>query len=164
MGGLGDDLPVLDVHIGPQSPEALEVLVNGTAADIAASGKRHLRMLVFPKKGAEQIVGRPDLLDIVVLDINARHAFSVDLHCVPVYPVHHRPDPGDRVQKYIDVIYIRKIIDHDSFIAHYRSCKDRKGCVLCSAYLYLSDKRIAAFNNILFHTAPRSYSLFLSIW
>ena len=155
---LGNDLSVFDLHVRSQGTEPFEMLVDGTAADIAASGKRHFRALIFSKKSSQKIVGCPDLLDIVILDINACYAFSVDLHCMPVHSVHHRADPRDGVQKYIDVIYIRKIIDHYSFIAHNCRRKNSKGRILCSAYLHFTDKRIAAFNNILFHTAPRSLS------
>ena len=41
------DQAMLDLHVRAQSTEALNMLVNGTAADITSTGKCHFRMLVF---------------------------------------------------------------------------------------------------------------------
>ena len=47
INGMGDHCSALNLHICSQRPEALNMLVNGAASDIAASGKRNLSALVF---------------------------------------------------------------------------------------------------------------------
>ena len=41
------DQSMFDLHIRTQSTKSFDMLVNGTAADITATGKCHFRMLVF---------------------------------------------------------------------------------------------------------------------
>ncbi len=47
---------VLYLHCRAQGPEALHMLVYGSAADIAASRQRYLRVSFFAEERAEQIV------------------------------------------------------------------------------------------------------------
>ena len=47
INGMGDHCSALNLYICSQRPEALNMLVNGAASDIAASGKRNLSALVF---------------------------------------------------------------------------------------------------------------------
>ena len=47
MSCLSDDQSVLNTHIRSQSLEALDMLVNGPAADVAAAGKSHLGFFIF---------------------------------------------------------------------------------------------------------------------
>ena len=63
---MGLDQSMLDLHLRTQGTESLDVLVNGTTADITAAGKCHLRMLIFSQKSTDQIIGGSDLLDIFI--------------------------------------------------------------------------------------------------
>ena len=155
---LGDNLAVFNVHIRTKRAESFQMLVNGTASNVASSRKRHLCSFIFPKKSSQQIIRCSYLLNIVIFNIKTGYAPPVNLYGVAVHTVHRRSDPGNSIQQYINVIDIRKIVNHNCFITHNCSRKNSKGCIFCSAYLHFTDKRIAAFNNILFHTAPRSHS------
>ena len=94
----GNYFAVLDIHVGSECAEPLQVLVYRPAPDIASSRKCHFRSLVLAKQRAEQIVRRADLLDIVILHIKIPDTASVDLDRVSVYAVHLCTDSGNCIQ------------------------------------------------------------------
>ena len=56
----GVDKAALDLHLGPQGLEPLQVLVDGTgAAKVAAAGQRHIRQAEPAQQGPDQVVGGP---------------------------------------------------------------------------------------------------------
>ena len=65
--GLGNDQTMGNVHICPQRPEAFQMLIDGTAADITASRKRHLGLFIFAQQRAQQIIRCSDFFNIVTV-------------------------------------------------------------------------------------------------
>ena len=152
---LRNDLSMLDIHIGTQCAESFQMLVDRTASDIASARKRHLRTFIFSKESTQQIVRCPDLLDIIILNIEIPDRASVDLHCMPIDTLNHRTDSRDRLQHHIDVVDIRKILNLNGLVCHDRCCQNRKRRILCTANFYFPYQRISALNNILLHIAPQ---------
>ena len=80
--GSAQDLRLSDHHSGrcqadirPQGPEALDMLVDRAQADVAASRQSHGSAPVLAQKRSDQIIGPPDLADIIVVhdSISADH-------------------------------------------------------------------------------------------
>ena len=92
MLGLGHDLAVLDIHVRAQCAKSLQMLVDRSASDIASPRKRYLRLAVLSKQGAKQIIRCPDLLYIIILNVKVSNRTPVDLHSMPVKPLHRCPD------------------------------------------------------------------------
>ena len=59
-GHLGADQAVAHVYIGPHRDEALDMLVDGAAAQVAAAGEGHLRPAEAAQQSAHQIVAGTD--------------------------------------------------------------------------------------------------------
>ena len=76
----GDYCAVENINGRTKSPETFQMLVNGPASDIAASGKRNFRCLVFSKQCAQKIVGRSDLLDVFVFHADVGYGGTCDLN------------------------------------------------------------------------------------
>ena len=78
----------------------------------------------------------------------------VDLHRMPVHPVHKDTDALHRLQKDVRIPNIRHIFNQNRLVRHYRSRKYRKRRVLRAADFHLAHQRISAANHILFHLHP----------
>ena len=68
---IGTNRTSTDIHPSTQSSETLQMQVNGSAANITSTRKRHFCFFVFSKKSSQQIIGCANLLDklIVYADI-----------------------------------------------------------------------------------------------
>ena len=78
--GLGMDEAAPHVHVGPHGHKALDVLVNGAAAEVAAARRRHLRRAEPPQQSADEIVGGADFPRQLV-----RHPGIADMGAVNVH-------------------------------------------------------------------------------
>ena len=76
---------------------------------------------------------------------------GIDFHGMPVHTLHNYTNALHRLEQYIRIPDIGHIFNQNRFICHYRSCQYGKRCVLGTAYLHFTNKRIPAFNHILFH-------------
>ena len=142
---------MFDPYFGPQGLKSFDMLVNGPAADVTASGQRHLRLLVLAQHGADQIVGSPDLLDILVLHHQAADLGGVQRHAVPAGALLQHTDTLHGFQQHIGIPHIRQIVYIYGLIGHNRRSKNRKRRVFGPSYLYLAHQWITAFNCVLFH-------------
>ena len=80
IGHLGFDNPVDHLHLGAHGDEALDVLVNGAAAQIAAAGHRHLRPAEAAQQSAHDIVAGTDFPGRAVRDFPVANAGAVDFY------------------------------------------------------------------------------------
>ena len=154
---------ILNLYVSAQSAETLQVLINGSASDIAAARKGNLRPLILSKQSPQQIVGSADPLDILVIYAEIPYLGTIYLHRMPVNPIYIRANLLHRFQKDVDVPHIRKIFHHYCLIRHNRSRKNRQRSVLRSANLHLSHKRAAAFNHILFHNFSQLFLILFPV-
>ena len=130
---------VHNINICTKCSESLQMLVDRTASDVASTWKRYLCMFILTKKCSEQIIRCADLLDVIIFYIKIFNVASVDSDCVPVNTVNLGTNSTDCFQQNVDIVDIRKIIDHHGLICHNRSRKNCKCRVLCSPYFDLSD-------------------------
>ena len=151
VDSVGDHGPALDVHLGAKSAEALQMLVNGPAADVAAPGKGHLGALVLAQQSSDEIIGCADPADVLVIHRHLFNIAAVDPHRVAVDPLHPGSDLLNRLQKHVDISHVRKIVNQHIVICHYGRRKNPQRGILGSAYGHIAHQRIPAFDHILFH-------------
>ena len=80
----GVDEAALHHHLGAQGGEALDMLVDGADAEVAAAGHGHLRLTETAQEGANQIIGCPHLPGQLIGGPGRADVAGVDLHRVAV--------------------------------------------------------------------------------
>ena len=79
------------------------------------------------------------------------NCFRIDLNSVAVCTLYHCSNTCNRIQKYINIINIWKVLNTDCLICHNCCSKNRKCRILRSTNLHLAYKRVTSLNNILLH-------------
>ena len=79
-GHLGADQAVAHVYIGPHRDEALDMLVDGAAAQVAAAGEGHLRPAEAAQQSAHQIVAGTNPAGQLVWDLPVADVGAVNVH------------------------------------------------------------------------------------
>ena len=87
-GHLGIDQAVSDLHLGPHGYKALDMLVDGPSAQIAASGQGHFRPAEAAQKGAHQIVAGADPAGQLIGHLAVADMGAVHVHRGPVHRLH----------------------------------------------------------------------------
>ena len=136
---MGLDQSMLNLHLRTQGTESLNVLVDGTTADITSAGKCHFRMLVFAKQSTDQIIGRSDLLDIFIFYYKFTDIGCIEGHLMAIGTLYDHANVLHSAQKYVRVSYIRHIFYINSLIRHYGSSKNRKCRIFSTSYFHFSD-------------------------
>ena len=75
-------------HFGAHGPEALDVLVDGPYAEVAAAGHGHGGLAEAAQQRSQQIVGRPDAPCHIIGGMGAADGAAVDLHGVLIQHPH----------------------------------------------------------------------------
>ncbi len=148
---LGVYQAVAEIHLGTEGPEALEVKIDGAAADDTATGKGHLGFLVLAQERTQQVVGGANLLHILVIQNQAVDGGAVDANRVRVHPLNHGADVADGIQHDVDVADIGEIVDENCFVGHDGGCQDGERGILRAANLHFADQSVAALYDVLFH-------------
>ena len=78
--GVGIDKAVFHVHIGAQGGHALDVLVDGAHAEVAAAGHGGLGAAETAQHGADQIIGGPDLPHQIIRGVLIPHIGAVNFN------------------------------------------------------------------------------------
>ena len=144
-----DDDAVLDRRGGSEGPEALEMLVDGARADVAAAGKGDLGVVVFAKERAQQVVTRADMADVLVIDAGLADVGAVDPVAVAIFAFDADADLFHGVAESMDIADVRDVVDSDSLVGHDGRREYAKGGVFGAAYIYVSDKRVSTLHVIL---------------
>ena len=145
------DQAMFDYHPGPQGTEALNMLVNGPKSNVTSPWQGHFRMLVFPQKSPQQIIGSPYLLDSFIFHHKAVNVPSVQYRTMTACPLYHDTDSLHGLQQHINVPYIRHILYIYSLIRHGGGSENRKRRILGPSDLHVTHKRIPALDRVLFH-------------
>ena len=148
---LCNDGTVSDTRCRSQCFESFQMQVDRSAADVASARKRYFCSFIFSKKCSQQIVGSSDFLNKLVIYTYLTDHRTIDSHFMAADPVNSGSDHTDRFEQDIDILDIRKIIDHHGLICHNRRCQNTKCRIFRSADFNFAHQGIAAFNYILFH-------------
>ena len=86
MAGLrgGVDKAALHHHLGAQGGKALDVLVDGADAEVAAAGHGHFSLAEAAQQRADEIIGGADLAGQVIAGAGGTDVAAIDLHRVAV--------------------------------------------------------------------------------
>ena len=144
--------PMLNHHFRPQGPETFDMLVDGPAADIAASRQDHLRLFIFSQKGPQEIIGTPDLLAPLVLYYQIVDISCIQHDAVPVVALHRHADSPHGLQQDVHVAHVRNIFYIYGLIRHGGCGQNRKRGILGACDLHVPHQGIPTFYNILFHS------------
>ena len=115
------------------------MLVDRPQSDIATARKRHLRLLILAKKRTQQIVGCPDLLDIIVFDHQIADLGSIDLNRMSVHSLDNDADTLHRLHQHIGIPDIRYVLYHNGLIRHNSRSKNSQSRILGTTDLHLAD-------------------------
>ena len=109
--GLRADVAVLELDLGADGLKALDVLIDGTGSEVAAAGKRDLRVAEAAKLGADQIVGRADAANQITRRDGIADVGAVDFNGVGAHAADLRAHLVENLQKQTDIRYIRDVFD-----------------------------------------------------
>ena len=154
VNGMGMDSSALNLNLGSQSAEAFQMLVNRSAANIAAARKRYLRTLIFAKQRANKIIGSTNAADVFIIYCDLANGRTVNLYGMTVHAVHPCANFLDCLQKDVDITHVWKIFNDHIVICHNGSGQNAERGVLCSTDHNIPNQRTAAFHNILIHYTP----------
>ena len=148
---LRDHEAAAHVDIGAERRHALDVLFDGTNAEIAAAGHGRLGPAEAPEHRADQIVGRTDLSGQIVGRIHAARGGAVDLDRRAVDESDLRAEVAEDGQQHIRVADLRYILDTADAVDQKRRGDDGDRRVLRAADLHFAAQGRAAVDNVFFH-------------
>lgn len=156
MVGLGvhHAAPVLDGRA--QRFKALQMLVDGAGADIAAAGIGHLGPAPAAQQRAQQVIAGPQAAGLPVGNVIFLHVRGVDRHPLAGTVVHLRAQPPQNVHQRPHVLDIRQVFDGAGLVAQKRRRNHRHRRILTAADGDLPHQRVAAGDQhfiLAFHNA-----------
>ena len=111
LPGTGLDETALHLYLGAHGAKALDMLVDGPYAEVAAAGHGHLGLSETAQQGADEVVGGPDAAGHIVGGIGGTNGVAVQLNGVPV----QHPDPCaqflQNVQQQCHIADLRDILN-----------------------------------------------------
>ena len=147
-GGVGIHEAVFNINGCAERGHALDMLVNGTHAEVAAAGHRGLCAAETAEHCADEIIRCADLAHEIIRGILKMHIRAVDLNSRSVYIPDICTEIGQNSKQHVGIAYLRQILYAADAVYHER-CRDyRNSRVLCAAYLNLTVQCRAAINNI----------------
>ena len=155
------DRPLRDLNLGTQSLKALEMQIDGTRPDRAASGQRDLRPSFAREERPHDEKGGTHLSDKLIRSTDGRNLRRVDMQtvvCRLIFCANPKrlKDCTDR----IDIFERRYILEHSYTAAAEQGRRDdRQHRILRPADLHASAQRIPPMNDQLFHSPSSSLRL-----
>ena len=156
--GVGQNEAAFHHHLGAQSGEALDVLVNGThTAEVAAAGHGNLRTAETAQQRTDEIVAGADLVGQFVGGAGGADAGGVDLHRVGIDAANGGAqalqDP--QAQRYVGDL--GDVFNAANPVHQKGGGDDGNSSVFGAADLYFTKERLAAANQILRQCRNLSY-------
>ena len=143
------DIAALYVHIGPHGHKALDMLVDGTAAQITSARRGNLRAAEAAEEGPDQVVGGPDLAGQLLRDLGIVDMAAINVHRRPVDGAHIGAQILKDIQDQRNVADLRDILDPADAVHQQGGRDNGNGRVLRAADGNLTKKRFPAVNHIL---------------
>ncbi|MPM43145.1 hypothetical protein SDC9_89818 [bioreactor metagenome] len=86
--GHGVNVAAAYIHSGSHGFKAFDMLVDGTAAEVAAAGRRHLGLSEAAQESADKIIGGPNFAGQLVRNFTVTDAGAVDVYRGAVHGAH----------------------------------------------------------------------------
>ena len=103
------DSAVADADSGSQRFKSFQMKVNGSAADITSARQRNFCLLIFSQQSPQQVIGRPDLLYIFIINADFTDPGSVQQYCMACQTLHPNTNLRHGLQHNINITYIRQV-------------------------------------------------------
>ena len=147
--GSGDQHAAQGLHLRAQGAHALDGLVDGARADVAAARQRNLRPVEQPQQHRSQIIGSAHLARQLVGRVVFVHGAGIHPEGV-VSEIHARAQPLEHLDDDMNVVDIRDIFDRRGGIRQQRRRDDGHRSVLAAADRDLALQAFVAVNSQLF--------------
>ena len=109
---------VLDINLCAECLKALDMLVYRTAANITATRKCYLGVLVLAKKSAEKIVGSSYLSDKLIIYTEVSNGSTIYPNCMIIYSFNNGSYFFNGTKKHLYITNIRKILYLNRLVTH----------------------------------------------
>ena len=148
--GPGAHIALFHRDLRPQGGKALEVLVDGPAAEVAPAGQGHLGPAEPAQHSPHQVIAGPELAPRVIGDGLAPGGGAVHLHGGAVDEPHPGPQIPEDVQQQIHIADGGNIFNAAGPLHQKGRGDNTDGGILGAADLNLAIQRTPAVNHILF--------------
>ena len=152
LGG-GAHIPLFHPDLGPQRRQALQMLVNGPASEVAPAGHGHLRRAEPAQHGPQQIIAGPELPPRVIGHRLAPHMAAVHLHSGAVDDPHAAAQLSQNVQQKVHIADLRNIFNAARPLHQQGGGDNAHRRVFRAADLNFTIERSPAMNDIFFQTS-----------
>ena len=143
------DIAASDVHVGAHGHKALDMLINGTGAQVTAARRRHLGGPEPAQQRADKIIGSPDLAGHHVGYPGIADTGAVDVHRGTVHGADICTQFLENFQNKGDVADLGNVLDPAHAVHQQGGRNDGHRGVLGAADLDISIQRFAPVNHIL---------------
>ena len=149
VGG-GADVAVFHFHPGAQGGQALDVLVDGASAQVAAAGHGHLRVAEAAQQRAHQIVAGPDLAPDLIGHRPVADVAAVHLHGGAVDGAHTGVQFLQHVQQQGHIADLGNIFNAANALYQQGGGDNSHSGIFRAADFYFTIKRSPAMDHVLF--------------
>ena len=144
----GVDEAAPDVHLGAHGHKALDVLVDGAVAQMAAAGGGHLGAAEPAQEGADEVVGGADFPCQLIGDLCVADVGAVDVHRGTVDRAHIRAQLLQDVEDHGHVADLGNILNAAYAVHQKCSGDNRHRGIFGAADINLAIKRLTAANHV----------------
>ena len=148
-GDPGVDQAVAHVHLGPHGHEALDVLVHGPAAQVAAAGQGDLGPAEPAEQRPHKVIAGSDLSGQLVGDLAVADVGAVHLHRGPVDYPHVGPQLPEDLEDQRHIADLGDVLNAADAVHQQGGGNDRDGGVFGAADLDGSMEGVSPLNQIL---------------
>ena len=150
VGHLGAHKAVFHFHVRPQGPQTLQVLVDGSAAEVTAAGQRHFCLAKTPQKRAKQVIAGTDFTPGLIGHRAVMDGGAVHLHRRTVDGAHVGPQFLEDIEHQGHIADLRQVANAAHAIDQQSSGNDTDSGILGPADLDFAIQRSTAVNEIFF--------------
>ena len=147
--GPGLDVAAADVHLGPHGHKALDVLVDGPPAEVAAARRGHLGAAETSQKRTDEIIGGADFPRQLVGHFSVADMGAVHVHRGPVHRAHVGAQLLQDGQNQGHIADLGNIFNTADAVHQKRGRDNSHRRVFCSADFNFTVKRLPTADHIL---------------
>ena len=150
VSGVGVDKAVFHIYVRAKGGHALDMLLDGPHAEVAAAGHGGLGAAEAAKHCADEIIGSPDLAGQVKGYVLIMYVRTVDLDGGSIDKADLCAHMGQDGQKHVGVADLRDVFNAADAVDHKCCGDDGHGRVFRAADLHLTVEHCAAFDHVFF--------------
>ena len=146
--GGGVDKAALHGHLGAHGGEALDMLVNGADAEVAAAGHGHGGLTEAAQQSAQQVIAGADTAGQIIGRAGAVDGVTVDLHRVAVQDADAGAQLLQNGEEQGHVADLGDVLNAAGAVHQQGGGNNGDGGVLCAADGHFAKQRMAAMDHV----------------